>query len=109
MGCEFLEGSTTPRSSFYLQSQLAIFLLEFLRKTQNWRFVYLNFYVKHTKKRKKTHSSMKPCILDIVICINGKTYYTQENVHFYKIINTHWDTLFLLLKNNFFLSCEAIL
>ena len=34
--------------------------------------------------------------------------HTQGDVHFYKIINTQWDTLFLLCKNNFFLSCEAV-
>ena len=42
-------------------------------------------------------------------CINAKTYYTGPGTHFSKIINAHWNTLFLLYRNNFFFSCKGML
>ena len=73
--------SVKSTGKFYKNHFLDIFggHLEFLHTRKNNRFIHETFH----------------------FGIKGKTYQTQKDGHFYKIIDTHWDALFLL-----FLTCK---
>ena len=70
--------------------------LEFLRKMQK-------------KKKKKNQTKLHIHLRNLAFGHKWKSILKQEDGCFYKIINTHWDALFLLCKNKVYFSCEAIL